>query len=122
MRFHRLDDGVILGFRSNAPAWRGKHVFLPVVLAEDCDARPFAVGLAHPCQGCQSPVAWGRRWCYQLNSAVNADSCKRIQRKSGVIAWEYMGKRLLDRRRKRRDNQQGKAKCQSQRRALAGVK
>ena len=110
MRFHRLDDNVIIGFRSQSVAWRGAHVFLPVVLTGE--------DTGHPCSRCESPVGWGRRWCYQLNCAVNSHCCERVRQKPQAKAWDWILKRLLDRQRTRRDSQHGEAKSQSQKRAM----
>jgi hypothetical protein len=109
MRFHRMPQDLIPPLGGNA-AWKQKSVYLPVIVGGE--------DTGHPCSRCQSPVAWGRRWCYQINQAVNADACKRVRRKSKPDAWAWIVKRLLERRRKNgRGGQPNGANGQGQKRA-----
>jgi len=112
IHFHKASDDMLNVFGHPAVISQRTHVYLPVVLTGE--------DTGHPCSRCESPVGWGRRWCYQLNCAVNSHCCERVQRKPQAKAWDWILRRLLDRQRTRRDSQQGKAKSQSQKRAMAG--
>lgn len=112
IRFHRASDDMLNVFSHPTVIWQGVRVYLPVVLTGE--------DTGHPCSRCESPVGWGRRWCFQLDCAVNSHCCERVRQKSQVKAWDWILKRLLDRQRVRRDTQHGKAKSQGQKRALAG--
>jgi hypothetical protein len=112
IHFHKASDDMLNAFGHPAVIWQGARVYLPVVLTGE--------DTGHPCSRCQSPVGWGRRWCFQLNMAVNSHCCERVRRKPQAQAWDWILKRLLDRQRARRDSQHGKARSQSHKRAMAG--
>jgi len=87
-----------------------RHIYLPCVLT--------GADNGHPCSRCESPAGFGRRWCYQLKQAVNADSCERIRRKTTAKAWDYfIGRWGRKRPKRQREEPPTNAQSQGQKRA-----